>query len=59
MLVTISPAGLEELFVELGIPVTGESRPDATVLPPLAEMAERFGAYGCDITGPPPSLADL
>ncbi len=59
MLVTFTPAGLEELFVELGVPVVGSEPPAEEVLPPFDELARRFGAYGCDIVGPPPTLADF
>jgi quercetin dioxygenase-like cupin family protein len=59
MLVTISPGGLEELFVELGVPVAGDNQPPEQVLPPMPELIQRFGAYGCEILGPPPSLDSL
>lgn len=59
MLVTISPAGLEELFVELGEPVTGRQAPAGGVLPSMDELMRRFSAYGCEILGPPPTLAEL
>lgn len=55
MLVTLSPAGLEELFVDLGTPV-GAAAPDENVLPSMDELVRRFGAYGCDIVGPPPGV---
>jgi quercetin dioxygenase-like cupin family protein len=56
---TISPAGLEELFVELGVPVTDTEQPVEAVLPPMPEVVRRFAAYGCEILGPPVSLEDL
>lgn len=59
MLVTFTPAGLEELFVGLGVPVVGSEPPADAVLPPIDEVARRFGAYGCEIVGPPPTLADF
>ncbi len=59
MLTTASPAGLEELFIELGVVVTDGAQPADTVMPPFPELARRFGAYGCEILGPPPSLDDL
>ncbi len=59
VLTTISPAGLEELFVELGVPVTDAEHPVEAVLPPMPEVVRRFAAYGCEILGPPPSLDDL
>lgn len=59
MLTTLSPAGLEELFVTLGVPVDGDNPPAENVLPPIDELARLFGGYGCEIVGPPPSLDDL
>jgi quercetin dioxygenase-like cupin family protein len=59
MLVTLSPAGLEELFVACGVPVTGEEPPPGEVLPPIDELVRLFAGYGCEILGPPPSLSDL
>jgi quercetin dioxygenase-like cupin family protein len=59
MLTTLSPAGLEELFVACGVPVTGNEPPAEEVLPPREEMIRLFGGYGCEIVGPPPALADL
>ena len=59
MLVTLSPAGLEELFIELGVPVAGDGQPPEEVLPPVGQLVQRFGAYGCDLVGPPPALAEL
>jgi quercetin dioxygenase-like cupin family protein len=59
MLVTISPSGTEQLFVSLGVPVTGSEPPTDTVMPPLPELVRLFAAYGTEILGPPPSLDDL
>jgi quercetin dioxygenase-like cupin family protein len=59
MLTTLSPAGLEELFVELGEVVIGTEPPAEDVLPPIDELVRRFAAYGCDVVGPPPTLAEL
>ena len=56
---TISPAGLEDLFVELGVPVTGDEQPVEAALPPMPELVRRFAGYGVDIIGPPLSLDDL
>jgi quercetin dioxygenase-like cupin family protein len=59
MLTTLSPAGLEELFVACGVAVTGDEPPAEEVLPPVEEMIRLFGSYGCEIVGPPPTLAEL
>jgi quercetin dioxygenase-like cupin family protein len=59
MLTTLSPAGLEELFVACGVPVTGNEPPAEEVLPKREEMIRLFGGYGCEIVGPPPTLGDL
>ena len=59
MLVTISPSGTEQLFVSLGVPVTGAEPPTEPVMPPMPEVARTFGAQGVEILGPPPSLDDL
>ena len=59
MLVTISPSGSEQLFVSLGIPVTGTEPPADAVMPSPPEMARLFAEYGAEILGPPPTLDDL
>ena len=59
MLVTISPSGSEQLFVSLGVPVTGSEPPAETVMPPMPELIRLFAAHGTEILGPPPSLDDL
>jgi quercetin dioxygenase-like cupin family protein len=59
MLTTLAPAGLEEVFVALGVPVTGVNQPSPEVMPPIDEVVRRLGAYGCQVIGPPPTLADL
>lgn len=59
MLTTLSTAGLEELFVELGRPVKAGESPPEEALPPMPELARRFAALGCEIVGPPPTLAEL
>jgi len=58
-LTTISPAGIEELFVAYGVPVTGDEPPTGVVMPPMDEMVRLFAGYGCDIVGPPPALDEL
>jgi quercetin dioxygenase-like cupin family protein len=59
MLTTLSPAGLEELFVDLGEEVTEADPPAGEVMPPIDELVRRFGAYGCEIVGPPPTLDEV
>ena len=58
-LVTMSPGGLEELFVSCGVAVSTTEPPTEEVLPPMDELVRRFATYGVDILGPPPSLSDL
>jgi quercetin dioxygenase-like cupin family protein len=59
MLVTISPSGTEQLFVSLGVPVTGAEPPVGAVMPPMPELVRLFAAHGTEIIGPPPTLDDL
>ena len=59
MLVTASPGGVEQLFVTLGVPVTGSEPPVDAVMPPMDELVPLFAGYGCEILGPPLSLSDL
>ena len=59
MLVTASPGGVEEVFVSLGVPVTGSEPPSDAVMPPRDELVRMFAGYGCEILGPPLSLDDL
>ena len=59
MLVTLSPSGVEELFVSLGVPVTGAEPPTDAVMPPMDEVTRLFGEHGVEILGPPLSLDDL
>jgi quercetin dioxygenase-like cupin family protein len=59
MLATISPAGLEQLFVSLGAPVTGAEPPTDAVMPPMDELVRLFAGYGVEILGPPISLDEL
>jgi quercetin dioxygenase-like cupin family protein len=58
MLVTFSPAGFEEFFIEMGVSVNGGAPPEA-VLPSPAEFVRRLAPYGCEIVGPPPELSNL
>jgi quercetin dioxygenase-like cupin family protein len=58
MLVTASPGGIEQVFVNLGIPVTGSEPPTDAVMP-MDEAMRLFAEYGAEILGPPLSLGDL
>ena len=58
MLVTASPGGVEQVFVNLGVPVTGSEPPADAVMPPMDELMRLFSGYGCEILGPPLSLED-
>ena len=59
MLATISPGGLERLFVSLGAPVMGAEPPTDVVMPPMDELVRVFAGYGVEILGPPLSLDEL
>jgi quercetin dioxygenase-like cupin family protein len=59
VLVTFSPAGFEDVFVEAGVVATGSEPPADAVLPSPEEFVRLLAPYGCEITGPPPALADL
>jgi hypothetical protein len=54
MLVSFSPSGFEEFFVEIG--VAGDEPPADPVMPSPEEFARRLAPYRCEITGPPPTL---
>jgi len=56
LLVTFSPSGFEEFFLEIG--VAGDESPADPVMPSPEEFARRLAPYGCEITGPPPVVAD-
>jgi hypothetical protein len=59
VLVTFSPAGFEDVFVEAGVVATGSEPPADAVLPSPEEFVRLLAPYGCEITGPPPALEDL
>ena len=59
VLTTISPAGLEQLFVAYGVPATGDQPPSGMAMPPMDEVARLFAGHGVDIIGPPPTLDEL
>src|SRR5436190_16726914 len=49
MLVTASPGGVEQVFVSLGVPVTGSEPPADAIMPPMDELVRLFTGYGCEI----------
>ncbi len=59
MLVTASPGGVEQVFVGLGAPVTGDEPPTDWEMPPIDELARQFAGHDCEILGPPLSLLEL
>jgi quercetin dioxygenase-like cupin family protein len=59
MLGMFCPAGLEQLIVSLGVPVTGDEPPTDAVMPPMDEMARLFAGYGVEILASPLSLDEL
>jgi len=60
MMITFSPAGFEQFFVQEGIPASGESEPPVGgVQPTPEEFVRRLAPYGCEVTGPTPALEDL
>jgi uncharacterized RmlC-like cupin family protein len=58
MLVTASPGGIEQVFVSLGVPVTGSEPPTDAVMP-MDEAMRLFAEHGAEILGPPLSLSTL
>lgn len=57
MLVTFSPSGFEQAFVDLGVAVAASPEPPVeTVIPSPEEIVAAFAPYGCEILGPPPVL---
>jgi uncharacterized cupin superfamily protein len=56
VLVTFSPSGFEEFFLEMGIVVDGDEPPVEGVTPSPEEFARRLAPYGCEVVGPPPTL---
>jgi quercetin dioxygenase-like cupin family protein len=55
LFVTFSPAGFEEAFLELGVPVESSTPPEGSVFPAPEEAARVFASYGCEVVGPPPT----
>jgi quercetin dioxygenase-like cupin family protein len=56
VLVTFSPSGFEEFFLEMGVVVDGDEPPVGGVTPTPEEFARRLAPYGCEVVGPPPTL---
>jgi quercetin dioxygenase-like cupin family protein len=59
VLVTFSPAGFEDVFISAGVAATDDTPPADAVLPSPEEFVRLLAPYGCEITGPPPTLDDL
>jgi quercetin dioxygenase-like cupin family protein len=57
VLVTFSPAGFEEVFLDMGVAATTDEPPPDSVFPPPEEAVKTFAAYGCEVVGPPPVLS--
>ena len=55
-LVTYAPAGVEQFFIEMGLPVTDPDQPPAPVVPDHDAFAREMGRYGVELVGPPPTL---
>jgi quercetin dioxygenase-like cupin family protein len=58
-LATITPGGLEDLFISHGAPASTGGPPSEEVFPPMDEMVQVLAGYGCDVVGPPPTLEEL
>jgi quercetin dioxygenase-like cupin family protein len=57
MLVTFSPAGFDEAFVDMGVDAADCAEPPVDeVMPPIEAVVAAFAPYGCEIVGPPPTL---
>ena len=59
MLVTLSPSGVEELFVSLAAPVSSAEPPTDAVMPPMEELVSPFAGHRSRSSDPPLSLDDL
>ena len=55
-LVTYAPGGLEQFFVEMGVPVNDPDRPPPPVVPDPDTFVRALACYGVEIVGPPPAL---
>jgi len=55
-LVTYAPAGIEQFFIEMGLPVTDPDQPPPPVVPDHDLFAREMGRYGVELVGPPPTL---
>ena len=55
-LVTFAPAGVEQFFIEMGLPVSDPDRHPTPVVPDHDVFARELGRYGVEIVGPPPEL---
>ena len=57
--VTFSPAGFEEFFLEMGVPVEPGVPEPAPVIPDPEEFGRRLAPYGIELVGPPPTIDRL
>jgi quercetin dioxygenase-like cupin family protein len=55
-LVTFAPAGIEQFFIEMGLPVSDPDHPPAPVVPDHDVFARELGRHGVEIIGAPPTL---
>ncbi len=55
-LVSYAPGGVEQFFVEMGVPVGDPDRPPAPVVPDHDTFVRALARYGVEIVGPPPTL---
>jgi mannose-6-phosphate isomerase-like protein (cupin superfamily) len=55
-LVTYAPAGLEQFFIDIGVPVDDPDQPPAPVVTDHDVFARELRRYGVEIVGPPPTL---
>ena len=54
-LVTLSPAGFERFFVEVGHSIEPATPPPQSIVPDPAEFTKRLARYEVDFIGPAPS----
>lgn len=55
-LVTFAPAGVEQFFAEMGVPVSDPDQQPAPVVPEHDTFVRALARYGVEIVSPPPTL---